>query len=126
MERLEVEPGSSPAHLRWVLRAGVFAALAVGVCLSRCEAQHILATTNSTNPPAAAVRPAQKAIVIGFMGGMVRRDAPNRNEVKLAAKLREEYADAAFVDTYQNAKWKEAREKILKLLDTDKDGTISE
>lgn len=60
------------------------------------------------------------------MGGMVKRDEPNRSEVKLASKLREEYSDAAFVDTYQNAKWKDARAKIFSLLDTDKDGSISE
>lgn len=96
----------------------------LGVLAARTEAQHILA---ATNPPAAeAVRPATKAIVIGFMGGMVKRDAPNRNEVKLAAKLREQYADAAFVDTYKNANWKDAETKILSLLDTDKNGAVSE
>jgi len=118
------ESGSFLTHCRWFLHAGVVTALSVGVFASRSEAQHILA---ATNPPAAeAVRPATKAIVIGFMGGMVKRDAPNRAEVKLAARLREEYADAAFVDTYQNAKWKDAQAKILSLLDTDKDGAISD
>ena len=101
--------------------------MALGVFAARADAQHILAATSPTNPPAAnAVRPAPKAIVIGFMGGMVKRDEPNRSEVKLAAKLREQYADTAFVDTYQNAKWKDAKSKILTLLDADKDGTISE
>ncbi|GAC1639457.1 MAG: hypothetical protein NVS9B14_20650 [Candidatus Acidiferrum sp.] len=95
----------------------------LGVFAPQSEAQRMLATTN---PPAPAVRPAPKAIVIGFMGGMVKRDEPNRSEVKLAAKLREQYSDSAFVETYQNAKWKDARAKILNLLDTDKDGTISE
>ena len=127
MASLVSESGSFPTHHRWVLRAGVFAALSLAVFATRCEAQHILAATNPPTNPAAAepVRPAQKAIVIGFLGGRVKRDAPNRNEVKLAAKLREQYADSAFVDTYQNAKWKDARTKILSLLDTDKDGTIS-
>ncbi len=60
------------------------------------------------------------------MGGMVRRDSPFRNEVRLAAKLREEYSNNAFVDTYENAHWKDAREKILALLDTDHDGKLSE
>ena len=106
---------------------GVCAALALGVFAARSEAQHILAATNPTNPPAAeAVRPASKAIVIGFMGGMVKRDEPNRIEVKLAAKLREQYSDSAFVDTYKNANWKDAETKILSLLDTDKDGSVSD
>jgi len=59
------------------------------------------------------------------MGGMVKRDAPFRSEVQLAAKLREEYSTSAYVDTYENAHWKDARKKILALLDTDHDGKLS-
>ena len=111
------------AHLRCVSRALLFAAVLLAPFANSAPAQHPFA---ATNPPSAdAVRPAARAIVIGFMGGMVKRDEPNRSEVKLAAKLREQYSDAAFVDTYQNAKWKDARAKILALLDTDKDGTLS-
>jgi len=58
------------------------------------------------------------------MGGMVKRDEPNRSEVLLAAKLRDDYSNFAYVDTYQNARWKDARTKILTLLDTDHDGKL--
>ena len=77
-------------------------------------------------PAAEPVRSNPSTIVIGFMGGMVKRDAPNRNEVRLAAKLRGDYSNLAYVDTYRNARWKDARAKILALLDTDHDGKLSE
>jgi len=93
------------------------------------KAQHMIAhaAPSSAEAGAGAIRPAAPStIVIGFMGGMVRRDSPFRNEVRLAAKLREEYSNNAYVDTYENAHWKDARGKILALLDTDHDGKLSE
>jgi hypothetical protein len=92
----------------------------------RANAQHMLSSSAlpsaSSSEPA---RPLSSTIVIGFMGGMVKRDAPFRNEVQLAAKLSEQYPNSAYVDTYENARWKDARKKILSLLDTDHDGTLS-
>jgi len=73
----------------------------------------------------AAVKSEPPSIVIGFMGGMIKRDSPHRSEVLLARKLREEYSNSAYVDTYENARWKEARDKILSLLDKDRDGELS-
>ena len=97
------------------------------VAVVPAHAQHML--SSSTAAPAASasepVHAAPSTIVIGFMGGMVKRDAPFRNEVQLAAKLRGEYSNSTFVDTYENAHWKDARNKILALLDTDHDGKLS-
>jgi|SRR5262249_3807895 len=92
------------------------------------RAQHMLGT--STPAPAASsssepVHAVPSTIVIGFLGGRVKRNAPFRSEVELAAKLREEYSSAAYVDTYENAHWKDARKKIFALLDTDHDGKLS-
>jgi len=91
------------------------------------HAQHMLATSTPSAAASASepVHNVPSAIVIGFMGGMVKRDAPFRSEVQLAAKLREEYSSAAYVDTYENAHWKDARKKILALLDTDHDVKLS-
>jgi hypothetical protein len=89
-------------------------------------AQHLVAATPEKVEASASARSlAPSTIVIGFMGGMVKRNEPNRSEVLLAAKLREEYPNVAYVDTFQNAHWKDARKKILALLDTDKDGSLS-
>jgi len=46
--------------------------------------------------------------------------------VLLAAKLRDDYSNFAYVDTYQNAAGKMPAPKILTLLDTDHDGKLSE
>lgn len=91
-------------------------------------AQHMIAsaTAPATSTAAEPVKHEPATIVIGFMGGRVRRDSPDRNEVRLAAKLRGEYSSGAYVDTYENAHWKDARAKILALLDTDHDGKLSE
>jgi len=88
-------------------------------------AQHLLAAVPATEAADSAPSRVPSTIVIGFMGGMVRRDEPNRNEVQLAAKLRKEYSHVAYVDTYENAHWKDARKKILTLLGADKDGKLS-
>jgi hypothetical protein len=87
------------------------------------RAQHMIAPASST--AAEAVRSNPSTIVIGFMGGMVKRDKPNRSEVRLAAKLRDDYSNLAYVDTYENARWKDARAKIIALLDTNRDGKLS-
>ncbi len=107
--------------------AALFAAVLQFGAADLAGAQHMLAPgTASTTPSSAApIRHEPETIVIGFMGGRVRRDSPDRNEVRLAAKLREEYSNGAYVDTYENAHWKNARAKILLLLDTDHDGKLS-
>ncbi len=51
--------------------------------------------------------------------------SPSRSEVQLATKLREQYPNITYVDTYENTHWKDARETILKLLDADKNGKLS-
>src|SRR5882762_213818 len=88
-------------------------------------AQYLLAGAPAAEAASPVPSPAPSTIVIGFMGGMVKRDEPNRSEVQLAAKLREEYPVVAYVDTYENAHWKDARKKILALLGADKAGKLS-
>ena len=77
-------------------------------------------------PAKASVSPASPTIVIGFMGGMVKRDDPTRSEVQLAARLREQYSPSVYIDTFQNAHRDDARAKIVNLLDTDGDGKLSD
>ena len=94
------------------------------------RSQHLLAAPPLADGASSASAPSAPSalpstIVIGFMGGMVKRDEPNRSEVQLAARLREQYQNAAYVDTYKNADWKDAYDKILKLLDVDKNGRLS-
>jgi hypothetical protein len=66
------------------------------------------------------------AIVIGFLGGFVKHDDPIREEVQLAARLRKEYGTAAVVDTFENHSGEKAHQEILKVLDANHDGRLSD
>jgi hypothetical protein len=79
-----------------------------------------------SNPPARpADSPAPSTIVIGFVGGFVRHDDRVHTEVQLVDRLREEFAPIVFVRTFENHHGKEAHQAVLRLLDADRDGTLS-
>jgi hypothetical protein len=74
------------------------------------------ATASSTTPP---------VIVIGFVGGFIRHDDPVHSEVQLAARLRKAYPSGVDVETFESYHGENARKKILSLLDTNHDGTLT-
>ena len=128
MTGLAAQIGLLRKNAKRVSLAAFFAAALQFGAMSSAGAQHMLvsATSPATSTAAEPIKHEPATIVIGFMGGRVRRDSPDRNEVRLVAKLRGEYSSGAYVDTYENARWKDARAKILSLLDTDHDGKLSE
>jgi hypothetical protein len=65
------------------------------------------------------------AIVFGFVGGFIAHDNPVHGEVQLAARLRKQYSGGVNVETFESYRGKRARRKILSLLDTNHDGTLS-
>lgn len=71
---------------------------------------------DATKPP---------AIVIGFVGGFIAHDNPVHSEVQLAAHLRKEYPAGVVVETFESYRGERAQRKILKLLDTNRDGTLA-
>lgn len=78
---------------------------------------------SSTAAPAGSMPP---VIVIGFLGGLVKHDDPVHDEVRLAARLRKAYPSGVDVETFENYHGENARKKILALLDTDHDGTLTD
>jgi len=80
------------------------------------SAHPIPANNASTKPP---------AMVIGFVGGYISHDNPVHSEVQLAARLRKEFPMGVDVETYESYRGKKARQNILKLLDTNHDGTLT-
>jgi len=64
-------------------------------------------------------------IVIGFVGGFIRHDDPVHSEVQLAARLRKSYLSGVDVETFESNRGENARKKILNLLDTNHDGTLT-
>ena len=66
------------------------------------------------------------AIVIGFVGGYVSHTNMVHAEVQLAARLRDEYSPrSVHVQAFENHHGEQAHAEILKLLDTNHDGSLS-
>ncbi len=66
-----------------------------------------------------------RAIVIGFVGGFVGHENQIHNEVLLARRLSAEFPSGLEVRMFENRHGRQAREEVLRLLDTDQDGTLS-
>jgi hypothetical protein len=108
-----------PTVLRWILPS-------IGVCAfffatvltpgQIVSADPVPANEASTKPP---------AIVIGFVGGFIAHDDPVHSEVQLAARLRKEYPAGVDVETFESYRGEKAEQEILKLLDTNHDGTLT-
>lgn len=65
-------------------------------------------------------------IVVGFVGGFVRHDNAVHSPVQLAARIRTGYATGVHVEVFENRRRDQAYQEILKLLDADRDGKLSD
>ena len=65
-------------------------------------------------------------IVVGFVGGFVRHDNAVHSPVQLAARIHEGYGSGVHVEVFENRRREQAYQEILKLLDADHDGKLSE
>lgn len=105
--------------LREVLRPIVVTVFALATILSPGQilsAPPLPGRDVSTGPP---------AIVIGFLGGFIAHDNPVHSEVQLAARLRKEYPTGVEVQTFESYRGAKAEQEILRLLDTNHDGTLT-
>jgi len=65
-------------------------------------------------------------ILFGFAGGFVRHDNPHHGPVQLAQRLRREAPAGTYVEVFENRRRKRAYKTILRLLDRNHDGNLSE
>ena len=65
-------------------------------------------------------------IVIGFVGGFVRRNDTVHQEVQLAAHLRKQYPARMQVKMFENRQGRQAHREVLEMLDADRDGALSD
>ena len=65
-------------------------------------------------------------MVIGFVGGFVRHDDAVHSGVQLAARIRSAYPSGVYAEVFENRRREQAHQQILKILDTDHDGTLSD
>lgn len=86
--------------------------------------------SNSTAPANGAERTTPAAspgvIVIGFVGGFVRRNDTVHQEVQLAAHLRKQYPARMQVKIFENRQGRQAYREVLEMLDADLDGALSD
>jgi len=77
--------------------------------------------------PVSATDPVTTApvIVIGFVGGFVKHDDIIHSAVQVAAHLRQDYPSGVYTEVLENRLREKAYANIVRLLDTDHDGTLS-
>jgi hypothetical protein len=80
--------------------------------------------------PVSAVLPVSSppggVIVIGFVGGRVAENNAIHREVQLATRLRKDYPTGMQAEIFRNRQGRQAHEAVLHLLDTDRNGTLSD
>jgi hypothetical protein len=64
-------------------------------------------------------------IVIGFVGGFVRHNNPHHGPVKLAQSIKRVFPNDAYVQVFENRHRKAAYATIMRLLDRNHDGVLS-
>ena len=74
-------------------------------------------STNSASPP---------AIVIGFVGGYVSHKDLSHMEAHLAAQIRAAYPTGVYAEAFENHKRSNAHAAILRPLDANHDGKLSD
>jgi hypothetical protein len=64
-------------------------------------------------------------IIIGFAGGFVRHDNPRHGPVRLAQRIRQDLPQGDSVQVFENRHRKAAYKSILRLLDSNHDGVLT-
>ena len=110
---------------RLIVLPCMFLWLCLGVFVARAQNAAVpSAPPNGLSKQAVSAKP--PAIVVGFVGGFVRHDNAVHNPVQLAARLRKAYPSGVYVEVFENRRREQAHQTILKLLDTDHDGKLSD
>jgi hypothetical protein len=81
-------------------------------------------STDTAANAAPTARSAQPVIVIGLVGGWVRPDNHDDHVVQLAAQLNRDYGAGVHAEIFDNHHRPLARQRILDLLDRDRDGAL--
>src|SRR5579872_4256003 len=89
-----------------------------------CLAWGSLAPASGAEKTTPAASP--EVIVIGFVGGFVKRNDTVHQEVQLAAHLRKQYPTRMQVKMFENRQGRQAHREVLEMLDADRDGELSD
>jgi hypothetical protein len=118
---------NSPRRIDILIRALVYSIVFIFVLslVAATQADRDSPGGRNNSGPGITAGQLPPAIVIGFLGGFVRHDNLVHSEVQLAALLRKAYPTGVVVETYESYNGENARKKILGLLDTNHDGTLT-
>lgn len=75
--------------------------------------------------PSSEAQESPPVIVIGFVGGFVRRTDLVHSPVQVAARLRDSYPSGVYVEVFENRRREEAHRKILEIFGKTRDGKLS-
>jgi hypothetical protein len=89
--------------------------------------QNATVSSFSLNEPNQKIAPSKvPVIVVGFVGGFVRHDNAVHSPVQLGARIRDAYPSGVHVEVFENRRREQAFQEIVKLLDADQDGKLSD
>ncbi|HYM76181.1 MAG TPA: hypothetical protein VE377_09410 [Candidatus Dormibacteraeota bacterium] len=106
-----------PRFAEYRVLAAVLALLAVPAPL--------LVAADSADGVSATSRQNVPYILVGFVGGFVRHTNPHHGPVQIAQRLRQYCPKDSHVEVFENRHRKAAYQTILRLLDSNHDGTLS-
>jgi hypothetical protein len=108
------------------LRASILAVLLLSPDLQTFGQKAVAPSFVSNNPSPVVNSAKAPSIVIGFVGGFVRHDDTVHSPVQLAEQIRKDYPSSVYVKVFENHRREQAHQVILKLLDTNHNGTLSD
>jgi hypothetical protein len=97
----------------------------VPLILILCAYSSNLPAASPAGPDPALAVPPPDIIVMGFVGGFVRRNDLVHQEVQLAARLRKDYPSGVNVSVFANHQGQRSHDQILRLLGADHARTLS-
>jgi hypothetical protein len=97
----------------------------VAVTLLAAAIPHLSQAVDTSVIPSDAA-PAPSNIVIGFVGGFVGHDNPHHGPVQLAQRIQQAFPNGTYVRVFENRRRKLAYYNVLHLLDTNRDGVLSD
>jgi len=105
-----------------VARFAVFRALGVVLLLGAATP----ALTAAAGGIVSAPQPSPSYILVGFVGGFVRHDSANHGPVQVAQRLQQTSPKGTYIEVFENRHRKTALKTILRLLDANRDGVLSD
>ena len=123
---MRLKPHDTVERYRFPVRSFPFRMYLPGFLLTLTIFTGTAYPAEATRPVAGASSASEPAIVIGFVGGFVHSDDTRHAEVQLAEKLRSGYSGRAHVRIFENHRGEDAYNAVLKWLDSDGNGGISD